>query len=233
MARQIKGLLYFFITDIRHSLMIFWTILLSILVVSLAFSYFLLSVEDGKYFFAFTIPIYVYCAIVGFLTVKDNIPFALKIGATRKNIFISIGLFFLGLAFVKSIIANTLHALTLLFTEATGIHTFHFIHAASLLQDTWLTRVFVDASIAFFFFAVMFIVGLLFYKYGLAGGGSVAGVVVVVLLLGIAQGWIFDFFVEVISDLKLTFFFQMLGVGIGIYIISFLLVRRITTVKVK
>lgn len=56
MGRQIKGLLYFFITDLRYSLITFWTILLSILVISLTFAYFLLSVEDGGFYFGFPFP---------------------------------------------------------------------------------------------------------------------------------------------------------------------------------
>ena len=88
MGRQINGLLYFFITDIRYSLMIFWTILLGILGVSLTISYFLLGVEDGSLYFMFQF-IYVYCGILGFITVRESIPFALKMGATRKNLFIS------------------------------------------------------------------------------------------------------------------------------------------------
>ena len=233
MGRQIRGLLYFFITHQRYSLMIFWTILLSILVVSLSFSYFLLDVEDGAFYFGFAFAVYFYCAILGFMTVKESIPFSLKMGATRKNMFISIGLFFLSIAFAKAVVASTLQEITLLFTEATNLHTFSFLHLASFLQDTWLNRVIIDTAIMFFLSAIMFIIGLLFYKYGLAGGGTVAGAFIVLLLLGIAQGWIIDFFIDLFSDIELTFFFQILGVGIMIYCISFLFIRRVTTVNTK
>ncbi|ASN06883.1 hypothetical protein [Virgibacillus necropolis] len=233
MGRQIKGLLYFFITDIRYSLMIFWAILLSILVVSLTFAYFLLSVEDGEFYFGFPFGVYIYCAILGFLTIKESIPFSIKMGATRKNLFVSIGLFFLGLAFAKAVLANTVQSITLLFTESTGIHTFKFLHPVVLLQDTWVNRVIIDTSIMFFLLAFMSIIGLLFFKHGLAGGGIVAGTIAVVLLIGVAQGWIFDFFVNLLPTIGLEFFYQLLVIGIVIYCLSFLFLRRITIVKVK
>ncbi|MFD1850468.1 hypothetical protein [Oceanobacillus bengalensis] len=233
MGRQIKGLLYFFATDIRHSLMIFWTILLSILVVSLSISYFLLSVEGAEYYLSLSVPIYIYCSILGFITVKESIPFSLKMGATRKNLFISLGIFFLVLAVAKSIFANIIHALTLLFTDATNIHIFRFIHPAAMLEDTWANRVIIDIAIMFLSFSVMFLIGLLFYKYGLAGGGIVSGVVVVVLLFGIAQGWLIDFFADVFRTMDLTLFIQMIGIGMVVYLLSFIFMRRITTVKAK
>lgn len=233
MGRQINGLLYFFITDLRYSLMIFWTILLSILIVSLTFAYFLLSVEDGGFYFGFPFALYIYIAIMGFQTVKQSIPFALKLGATRKNLFISLGLFFLGLAIAKAIIANIIQSLTLKFTDVTGIHTFEFIHPVDLLEDTWMNRVIIDSSIMFFLLALMFIIGLLFYKYGLAGGGTVIGIATVVLLVGIAQGWVIDFFIKLFSDINLLFFYQLLAIGIGLYLISFVFLRKITIMNAK
>ncbi|MBR3118513.1 hypothetical protein [Oceanobacillus profundus] len=232
MGRQINGLLYFFITDIRYSLMIFWTILLGILGVSLTISYFLLGVEDGSLYFMFQF-IYVYCGILGFITVRESIPFALKMGATRKNLFISLGLFFAAIALMKAVIANTLHTIILYFTDVTNLHTFGFMHVAQLMEDTWVNRVIIDMSVMFLFLTVMFLTGLIFYRYGLLGGGIVVGIEVIILFVGIAQGWLIDFFTDLFSDLKLTLFLQIFGIGIVIYLISFLLIRRVTTVSTK
>lgn len=232
MGRQINGLLYFFITDIRYSLMIFWTILLGILGVSLAISYFMLGVENGQLYFMFQF-IYVYCGILGFITVKESIPFSLKMGATRKNLFISLGLFFVAIALMKAVIANTLHTVILYATDIINLHSFGFMHVAQLLEDTWVNRVVIDASVMFLFLTVMFLTGLLFYRYGLLGGGIVVGTGVIILLVGVAQGWLIDFFINLYSDLKLTLFLQIFGIGIVMYLISFLLLKRVTTVSAK
>jgi hypothetical protein len=233
MNKQIKGLLYFYISDIRHSMMIFWSILLFILVVSIAFAFYLLRFEDGMMAFGFPFAIYFYCLVLGFITTKEYIPYALKMGATRKNIFLSIGIFFLGLIVLKSLIANTIQELVLLFTKSTNITSFQFLHPAMMLEDNWLNRFLIDIGIMFFLIAFMFFIGLLFYKYGMAGGGIVASILVIGLLFGIAKGWIYDFIVEVVSQLDIVFFYQMLGVGLLLFVISFIFVRRITIEKRK
>ncbi|MBP1948117.1 hypothetical protein [Virgibacillus litoralis] len=233
MGRQLKGLLYFFITDIRYSLLIFWTILLSILVVSLAFAYFLTDVENGMMILSLTGPMYVYCGILGFLTVKESIPFSIKMGATRKSVFVSLGIFFLAISLFMSTAASILQEIVKVLAEMTGVDTFSFLHLAYFVDNTWYTRILIDTSVMFFFLALMFVVGLIFFRYGLAGGGSFLGVLVVLLLISIAKGWIVDFFINLFSEIDLAFFYQMLGLGIVVYCISFLFLRRITTVKVK
>ncbi|QGS68275.1 hypothetical protein CV093_05680 [Oceanobacillus sp. 143] len=96
-----------------------------------------------------------------------------------------------------------------------------------------MNRVVIDTAFLFFLFSLFSVLSLLFYKHGLLGGGIVVGVLVVVLLLGLAQGWIVDFITDVYSTIDLIFFYQMLGVGVVIYCLSFLLLRRITTIKTK
>ncbi|HLR61430.1 MAG TPA: hypothetical protein VK097_03215 [Lentibacillus sp.] len=235
MGRQIKGLLYFYVSDLRYSLMIFWTIILAILVVSLAFTYFLAGLDNEDTFFTFSLtgPIYVYCAILGFLTVKESLPFSIKMGATRKNIFVGTGIFFLVLSVVMALAATILQEIVMALMNATGTDLFSFLHPAYFLDDTWYTRILIDTSIMFFLMAVLFIIGLLFYKYGLAGGGSFLGALLIISLLGIAQGWLLDFVVDVFSGIDLGFFYQLLGVGTMIYGTSYLFLRRITTVKVR
>ena len=107
------------------------------------------------------------------------------------------------------------------------------MHVAQLMEDTWVNRVIIDMSVMFLFLTVMFLTGLIFYRYGLLGGGIVVGIEVIILFVGIAQGWLIDFFTDLFSDLKLTLFLQIFGIGIVIYLISFLLIRRVTTVSTK
>ncbi|WP_077324560.1 hypothetical protein [Virgibacillus siamensis] len=228
MGRQIKGLLYFFVTDIRHSMLVFWTILLSILIVSLAFAYFLTTVEDGFMTFTLTAPIYVYCAILGFITVKESVPFAIKMGATRKNLFVSLGIFFTVLSVIMAVAASVLQEIVNGLAKLTGIDTFNFLHLAYFLENTWYTRIVIDVSIMLLFLAFMFIIGLIFFKYGFAGGGSFLGALVILLLISIAKGWIVDFFIDLFTDIDLAFFYQMIGIGLVMYCISFLFLRRIT-----
>lgn len=231
MDKQIKGLLYFFTMDIKRSIFIFWPILLGVLALSLAIAYFLIDVENGSFAFGFPFAIYFYCLILGFLTVKETIPFSLKMGAVRKKLFAAIGIFFIAIAFLKALVATTLQAAVEIGIESGGLDTFMFLHPAMLLENTWLNRLIIDTAIMFTFEAFMFLVGLLFYKYGMAGGGAFCGLLGLGLLLGIAQGWIFEFFGKLLNNLDILLFVQLFGVGVLIFFLSYIFMRRITPVK--
>lgn len=230
MGKQIRGLLYFFTTDIRHAFIIFWTILLSTLSVSLIAAYVLINVGETKMIFTLSIAVYIFCGFIGFLTAKERIPFSIKVGATRKNLFVSLGIFFLGLAIVKALLSNTLQ---LIMERMFHVETIAFIHPAQLLTNSWLTRVLIDTTVMFFILSVMFLLGLLFYKYGLFGGGSVVGVAVIVLLLGMAQGWLVDFIIDVYQSLSMMLFYQIFFIGVVLYGVSWVFLRRITIANTK
>jgi len=233
MSRQIKGLLYFFITNFRYSFLIFWSILTGVLVLSLIISYFLLNLDEAIYAFGFPFGTYFHVSFLGFLIVKEGIPFALKVGATRKNIFLAIGIFFLGVALFQAVIANTVQFAAQLFVDAVDIHTFMFMHPAQLIgSENWLTMIFIDTAMMFLLLAAFFVLGLLFYRGGLVVGGGIIGILAIGLLLSIAQGWIIDYFIELYHTIDLVYFIQVLGIGVVLYGLAYFLVRTITTVKV-
>lgn len=230
MGRQLKGLFYFFITDIRFSLFVFWTILLSTLVVTLTIAYFLMGTGSGQIGFMLPVSLYIYCGITGFLTVKLSIPFSIKVGATRKNIFISMGIFFLGLSVVLGVVVNSIQFFVEFLNSKIGIESFLFMHIANIMDTTWIGRVLIDTSMMFFLLSLLFVIGLCFYKYGLAGGGSVVSLLVIVILVGFAQGWLIDFFIHIYQTLDYLFFWQLMLVGTIIYSISWIMMRRITVI---
>ncbi|MHA6252679.1 hypothetical protein [Oceanobacillus sp. CAU 1775] len=234
MNRQIKGLLYFFLTDVRYSFFIFWSILLGILLLSLGIAYFLLDVEGGFFAFGFPFATYFNVLFLGFITVKETISFALRVGAIRRNIFLATGLFFLGYAIFIAVLSSTIQFLVSLFTDAINLHSFRFLHTAEMLgEDTWLTRVLVDTVVLFFILVVTYLFGLLFYRGGVLVSGIVLGVLGVILLLGVTQGWLIDQMVQIARNLDLLFFAQMFVIGMIIYFFTYLLIRRITIVKAR
>lgn len=235
MGRQIKGLLYFFINDVRYSFAIFWIILLSIVIVTEVITYFLVSVEDAFMTLSLTGPMYIYCFILGYLMVKEFIPFSLKVGATRKNIFLSTGIFFLLVALLKATIARVLAFIITAINSQIGIDSgkFMLLHLAQFLDDTWYNRFLIDVSIMFFGLVFMFLIGLLFYRYGLAGGGSVIGVIIILTLTGLAQGSLANFFVRLAKSFDMTIFYQLFGVGLILFLVSMIFLRNITIEKRK
>ncbi|GIP64855.1 hypothetical protein J32TS6_34100 [Virgibacillus pantothenticus] len=233
MKQSFKGLVYFFLVELRRPLIIFWTILFPILIVSLAFSYYLSQIEQGPLFFSLTGPLYVFFSIWGFICIKEFIPFSIKLGATRKQIWRAIGVFFLSLAVIQAIFASIIQEVVWKLTDWVGIDAFRFLHPALFVTDNWYTRIMIDVGIFTFFFAISYLIGLVFYKYGLLGGGSLLGAILLVLLMTIATGWFAEFVGKIISDMSVIFYIQTFAVGIALYLCSFLFFRKITIVKAR
>src|SRR5690625_4134570 len=180
MTNQLKGTLYYLYINVRFTLIIFWIIISSILVLSLITA---LLMSEGTISFQLSFSVYVFCTIIGSWTVKNAIPYSIKLGSTRKNLYVSLGIYFLGFSLFNSIIANTINKLIeavfgvsqvggmVGITSGTSTESFTVFHFVQFLaNDSWFIYVFVDTTICFFLLTIAFIVGFLFYKYGLSVG---------------------------------------------------------------
>jgi len=209
-------------------LFIFWTVLTSIVTLSVVASYFLMDVENGKMFLAVSIAVYVYCAIFGFITVKESLPFSLKMGATRKNFFVAVGILFLGLSLVLAAIETLYHWLIIEVVNGLGIPNFTLIHIATLFDGgSWIYRFVIDLVFMFFMFASMFLLGLIFYRFGLLGGISVVGLLLFGTVVFTATGYLVDVVVEMVQNPSMQHYAYVFGIGITLYLISWLLLHNI------
>ncbi|HLR72204.1 MAG TPA: hypothetical protein VK085_12340 [Pseudogracilibacillus sp.] len=236
MPKQLKGGLYYLFANVRYSLTVFWTILLVILLVTIVLTWLL---PDSVVSFQLAVPVYVFAAVIGYSIVKNAFPYLIKMGSTRINLVLSFGIYGFLLAFLNAILANTINNfVTLLIgterntgalTVTENGSTMTFNHVGEFLgENTWIMRVFIDTSISFFLLAVMFIIGLIFYRYGLIGGFSFLGVVAITIVFGFSKGWLLDFFIAIFENFSFAFFYQLFAVGIIIYLFSFFLLRRLT-----
>lgn len=237
MKRQLQGILYYLVTDIRYAFTIFWIIIGAFLSLTIILD--LVIGSDGtSIHFNFAFPIYIFASVVGFITVKSTMTYLIKMGATRKMIYVAAVIYFIALAFVNALIANGLDFFLkrvlkseigsgIFFIE--GEETFQFKHIADFLgENNYLYQIVVDTSISFFFLTIYFIIGLIFYRYGLIGGFGFVGIIIFTIIIGLANGWIIDFFVGIFSDFSIVFFYQLVLVGFVIYLLSYLLLRRLT-----
>lgn len=229
MNDQIKGLFYFYMMSTRYSFVIFWSILLGILVITLGISY-LLKDTDGIMTFSFTFPIVFYVGIYGFYIVKNWLPFLIKIGATRKNIFLSLAIYFTFISLAFSTFASIIQAITTPIIRRLGLDIFSFIHLSQLSTDTWYTRIFIDITIALLFFTISFILTLFFYRYGLAAGFFLLGLIGVTLMFIMYKGLVPDF-MTITLPINLSFFVYIALTASVIYCLTWLLLRRMTTLS--
>ncbi|WP_217589693.1 hypothetical protein [Lentibacillus saliphilus] len=232
--RQIKGIMYFFITGARYNFTIFWAILLSTMFVSLLIAYFVGEMShDMTMVFAVSAAVYIYCSIMGYSTVKEAIPHLLKLGATRKNLFIGLGASFLCLAFLKAVLTSGVHVVVTWLTDMFQIDGYQLIHPAELIGNTLINRIVIDTAVMFFILASMFVLGLLFYKFGLLGGGIVISALVITFLVGLAAGTIPDIAIKLYETRALMQFVWLFLIGFGLYAVSWSMLRHITIVKTR
>src|SRR5690625_2086614 len=219
MANQMKGTLYYLYTNVKFTLFIFWIIIAGVLALSLVSS-FLMS--EGTISFQLSFSVYVFCTIIGGWTVKNAIPYTVKLGSTRKNLYISLGIYFLGFSLFNSIIANLINKIidisfgmnriagAVEITGSSNEKSFTFFHFVQFLtKDSWFTYVFVDTVICFFLLSSAFIVGLIFYKYGLIGGFGFLGIGMFIVIFGAAKGWLIGFVIHIFSYVNFCVFFPV------------------------
>lgn len=236
MNKELQGSLYYLFSNLRFSLLVFWGILMGVLVISLVSAF---LIEDSHVSFNLSFPIYIFSGIFGYWIVKNAIPYLIKMGVTRKIIFVAIGIFGICLGLINSLISNVLDKIVSLISSSGVLNSSlsfsvdgneQFInHIGQLVSnDGWLVRVMIDTSISFFLFGCLFIGGLIFYKFGVVGGLASFVVGFLFFLYAGNAGWLESFVKLIIKNFDIIFFYQLFGVGILVYLISYLFLRRLT-----
>lgn len=236
MKRELEGSLYYLFSNLRFSLLSFWGILVGILALSIVSA---MLIEDSYISFNLAFPMYAFAGVFGFWIVKNAIPYLIKMGATRKVIFISIGIFGVVLSILNAVVSNSVIKIVSFFFKSNELNTGftltvdqeeEFItHIGQLLSnDGFLTRIVIDSSISFFVFGVLFIGGLIFYKYGVVGGITSFVAVFIAFIYAGNAGWLESFVMYLIDHFSYLFFYQLFAVGVIVYLLSYLLLNRLT-----
>ena len=227
MSRQIRGLLYFFTVNVGKSFFIFWGILLGFLILNIVIASLFISGTNGNMVIGLSLAVYIYSGFFSFHFIKQGVPFVLKMGAIRKNLFAGIGVFLIGFAILLSVIVNILQSISEFIVEQLSIDGIGFKSLAELLDGRWITGFTIDATIIFLIMSIMIMFSLLFYKYGLLGGGLIV-LILIFLIFGFAKGFLKDFVLTIMESFDIGFFFELGGVGILLYLLSWSLFRKFT-----
>lgn len=237
MTKDIKGTIHYLFINIRYPFIIFWTILLSFFGLSLIIS----TINGSEHvLFQASIPIYIFSLIYGLWMVENTIPYLIKMSITRKTIYTSIGLFFLILAIVQAILANTLtkslnlfgkHAIAgdLSIVDGQTEYAFQLHHLSQFLpNDTIVTQITIDSAITFSALVIACFIGLIFYRFGLLGGFSSIAIAFGLLMLAITRGTFTRLISHIVANYTLTLYMQLFALSLILYAASYLLLRRLT-----
>ncbi|MGD6796376.1 hypothetical protein [Metabacillus indicus] len=223
MIRQCRGILLFEVLDIRNSLTIFW----SILIACMALSYGIQLSTGGNLTVSSGMAVYIFSSIAGFLTVKETYPFSIKMGATRRNYYVTTSLFLLMLALFMAA-SHTVLIMVLEAMEAFGPGELKLFYLSMILESEfpYLTNFYVDTAICFFLQAMFFVLGSIFYRFGLLGGYAAIGLAAVLLFIPAVR----DEFIAVIfkfgGEQALAYHGGLMGVGALLLVLGwFILIK--------
>ncbi|MFD1416740.1 hypothetical protein [Oceanobacillus jeddahense] len=231
MNNQIKGMFYAYSTEVIRTAKIFLSIFTGMIIISAIICYLLLGVDEFKMYFAIPFGTYFNVGVVGVLLVKNSVPFGLKMGATRKNMYLMHLYFIAAYSFIMAFLGSTLQQVTEWLFQAVGVTNYIYVHPAMLLTDNWAMRIVVDTFVMIFIMALLYLIGLIFYRTGLIGAGSLLGVLLVVVLYGVFEGWLIQAAVDLFSNVTLMTFVTIFLIGLMFYLVSFPFMRKITIVN--
>src|SRR5699024_8239075 len=199
MGNQMKGLLYYFTTQAKRSLYIFWSILGVSLLVSFIIAMILdrTQVGEAEFFFMLSFAVYVFSAFYGFISVRYELPFSIKMDATRKHFWLSRFIFFIGLTICQVIIIQLFTSLSKLCIVLLNMETnaFQLAHTVILQYNTFYQLIFIDSSLMCSISAIFYLLGMLLYKYGLIVIAALVAVLLIFLLFSFVKGWFYDVYI--------------------------------------
>ncbi|MFA9458701.1 hypothetical protein ACERJO_18305 [Halalkalibacter sp. AB-rgal2] len=196
MYRDIRANTYFLYNDFRFSLVVFWSIftasVLLLFALSLSFSL------ETTIIISPSMAIFFFCGFSGYLTVKDSFPFMIKMGSTRSSFVVSVMLFNLILSLFMATVSLIMTEVISLFNRLTQNDHFQLYTTIQLttLNETWIYTLLLDFFVCFFLLTAFLLIGSLFYRFGLIGGGSVLAIVLIINLIANIRHWLMGLFLE-------------------------------------
>lgn len=236
MTRAFKGSLYYLYANSRYSLTIFWSILIGILLLSIAG---VMLASETVFSFQMSAPIYIFSSVMGFWVVKNVIPYVIKLGGTRRYLSVALFVYAILLSLANAILANIVYnvihflfgseKITSSITVTSEGSTIAIDHIGDFIgNNTFLERIIIDTSISFFLIGAFLLVGLFFYRYGLIGGFIFLAIGIVLFIFGMSDGWLIYLLERFFPTFEFRFFYQLFFAGVILFVLAYPLLRRLT-----
>ncbi|MFJ7735074.1 hypothetical protein ACIQ2D_01930 [Lysinibacillus sp. NPDC097287] len=185
----LKGSLYVFFQSYKKQNIIFWIILFSIVFLS-----FFLDSFFGKYIsFAITIsiPVYIFYSTMASKILNRTMPYFLKLGLSRIQYVLHIGLFFLTWSIAGAVIIACTHEIITFFSKLLDVKDIIIIHPILLFDTTqpFLLIVAFDFVLLLFCLISGLLLNVVFYRFGTIGGYSFIGALALIPIVMITFQW--------------------------------------------
>jgi len=232
MLKDMKAILYYFTLDYRFTFIVFWGILVSTLV---GFT-FISSLFEESSVIVFTGPIaFIFCAICGLNMTKETFPFCIKMGITRNQYIMSAGIFMVlfstVMSFMHLLIKNNFEGVLSTF-GIDGIRHYSMLQFLSV-PETWFNELWVLGILNVVFLTIGFLVGTIFYRYGLIGGFGSVALLFFVIVLPATRDVLFEGLVEMSDGQASVHFGLVLLIAFIAFIPNWTFLRRASTIAAR
>lgn len=193
-----KGSLYIFFQSYKKQNLIFWIILLSIVL----FSIFIDSTfgENVKLFLTVSIPVYIFFSIMSSKLLNKTMPYFLKLGLSRNQYALHVGLFFIAWSFIGALFIACIHKGILFFNTFT-LHDLIIFHPVYFIEPSlpFFSTLAFDFALLLFSLATGLFINVIFYRLGVIGGYSLIGLLTLIPIVTITFKWYEQLF-QFLSD---------------------------------
>jgi len=179
----IKGSFYVLFQSYKKQIMIFWSILFSIILFTLFLDNFF--GQNISIAISVSIPVYIFYGIMAAKLLNKTLPYFLKLGLSRLQYMFNVGLFFICWSLVGAFINACAYKII---TNVTNIFIIHPILLINT-SPSFLQLMILDIVLLLFFLTSGLLLNVVFYRLGTLGGFSFIGLLVLIPIVTIIFKW--------------------------------------------
>lgn len=184
-----SGSFYILFQSYKKQNIIFWSILFSIVLLS-----FFLDAFFGQYVsFAITIsiPVYIFYSTMATKLLNKTLPYFLKLGLSRQQYMLYVGLFFISWSLIGAFIIASAHQIISYVSTLFNIKDIMIIHPILFFDIThsFLQTVVLDTVLLLFCLSSGLLLNVVFYRLGILGGYTLIGLLTLIPILMVIFEW--------------------------------------------
>ncbi|WP_341302027.1 hypothetical protein MHB44_06415 [Lysinibacillus sp. FSL H8-0500] len=185
----VKGSFYVLFQSYKKHNIIFWSILFSIILLS-----FFLDAFFGQYVsFAMTIsiPVYIFYSSMAAKFLTKTLPYFLKLGLSRQQYMLNIGLFFISWSLMGAFVIACVHQIVVYVSSLYSIKDIIIIHPTLFfdVSPSFLQMMALDTVLLLFCLSSGLLLNVVFYRLGIVGGYSFLGLLALIPIVMIIFDW--------------------------------------------
>lgn len=184
----LKGSFYVFFQSYKKENIIFWCILFSIVFLTI-----FLDLFFGNYVsfpVIISIPVYIFYSIMASKILNRTMPYFLKLGLSRIQYVLHLGLFFLAWSIAGAFIIASTQIITFL-SKLLDVKEIFFLHPILLIDTThpFMLTLALDVVLLLFCLISGLLLNVVFYRLGTIGGFSFIGILALIPIMIVIFEW--------------------------------------------